>query len=130
MWLRIINDSGNEFRYELETFYAAPLLNDDFTQTQMFPLLKYWKNNDGEFQLCRCNEKIYVTVETLLNNFIAIDSNVDKKIKDLDAFKQNVQSNNLEGSLKPFVLGDVTYVSTNASNDVPQVTNLDNDVDN
>jgi hypothetical protein len=130
MWLRRINDSGNEFRYELETFYTAPLLMDDFMQTQMFPLLKYWKNNNGEFQLCKCNEKVYVTVEMLLSNFVAIDSNVDKKIKDLEQFKQNVQANNLENSLKPFVLGDVENVPTDDANITQQVTNLDNDVYN
>jgi hypothetical protein len=52
MWLRRIDDSGEEFRYELETFFSAPLMFDNcgrLEKTQMFVLYKYWKNNDGEF---------------------------------------------------------------------------------
>ncbi len=49
MWLRRIDDSGTEFRFELDSFYSVPLMLDDCGQTQMFALYKYWKDNNGEF---------------------------------------------------------------------------------
>lgn len=49
MWLRRIDDSGAEFRFELDSFYSAPLMLDDCSQTQIFALYKYWKDNNGEF---------------------------------------------------------------------------------
>lgn len=125
MWLRRIDDSGTEFRYELETFYSAPLMLDNWGQTQMFVLYKYYKNNDGEFSLCRSNEKVYVTIETLLSKFVAIDSEVDKTMLDLESFRTNTYAKNLEDSLSPFNLGRVEDVNeSSADND--QITNLDN----
>lgn len=136
MWLRRIDDSGEEFRYELETFFSAPLMFDNcgrLEKTQMFVLYKYWKNNDGEFQLCKSDEKVYVTIETLLSKFVAIDSAVDKTIQDLENFKTNIYAKNLEDSLSPFNLGcivDVSKPSADLANCCPeannQITNLDN----
>ena len=107
MWLRRIDTDGSEFRYELEDFYTAPLMTGKGQYTQMFVVYCYYKNNDGEFKLCKYNEKVYVTIETLLSMFVAIDSEVDEKIKDLQEFKKNVQAQNLEESLAPFTLGCV-----------------------
>lgn len=107
MWLRRIDSDGSEFRYELEDFYTATLMTGKGQQTQMFVIYKYYKNNDGEFKLCKCNEKVYVTIEMLLSAFVVIDSEIDKKIKDLQEFKKNAQAQNLEKSLAPFTLGCV-----------------------
>ena len=127
MWLRRINDNGKEFRYELETFYSASLMLDDCSQTQMFVLYKYWKDNNGEFQLCKSNEKTYVTIETLLSQFVAIDSKVDKQIIELQNFKTNVQAKNLEDSLTPFNFGCVEDISE-PSADNNQIINLDSNI--
>lgn len=114
MWLRriedtrsIYDDSGEEFRYELETFYSAPLMFENcghFEQTQIFVLYKYYKNNNGEFELCKSNEKVYVTIETLLSNFVVIDSKVDVVLKDLTSFKKDFYAKNLEESIAPFIM--------------------------
>ncbi len=124
MWLRRIDQDGSEFRYELDDCYAAPLMTEKGHQTQMFVVCKYFKNNDGEFQLCRCNEKVYVTIEMLLSTFVAIDSEVDEKIKDLQKFKKDVQSKNLEESLAPFTLNRVE--EHNVTDNGETITNLDN----
>ena len=111
MWLRKINDNSNEFRYELETFYSAPLMQEDGSKTQMFVLYCYYKNNDGEFKLVRTDDKIYVTIETLLSEFVVIDSKIDKTITELQGFKRNAQAKNLEDSLKPFCFNSVEETS-------------------
>lgn len=115
MWLRRINSDGNEFRYELETFYSVPLMLDDGSNTTCFVLYKYWKDNNGEFKLCRSNEKVFVTIETLLSEFVQIDSHVDKELNALQEFKRNIQAKNLEDSLAPFCVGGVEEVSSNLS---------------
>ena len=130
MWLRRINDSGVEFRYELETFYTAPLMLDDGGQTQCFVVYKYWKDNNGEFKLCRSNEKVYVTIETLLSQFVKIDSPVDNTIKSLQEFKSNIQAKNLEDSLTPFVLNkseesNNTTLDPTCLDEEKAITNLD-----
>ena len=115
MWLKKINqgDNGYEFRYELQTFYTEPLMLADGSQTQCFMMYKYWRDNNGEFQLCKSDAKILVSIETLLSQFIQIDSQVDNTLKNLQEFKDNTQAKNLEDSLAPFYLGDTQEINGN-----------------
>lgn len=118
MWLRRINDYSNEFRYELESSYSAPLMQADGSKTQIFVLYCYYKNNDGEFRLMRTDDKIHVTIETLLSEFVAIDSKMDKTITELQDFKCNTQAKNLEDSLKPFCFDFVEEHSVEEPSDM------------
>lgn len=118
MWLRKINDSGEEFRYDLQNNYTAEIALADGTYTQGFLVIKYWKNNDGEFQRCVDNSSMYVPIETLLSQFILIGSNVDNELKTLGDFKKQYYDNNLEDSLKPFCF-DKEYSSQNIGT-IPQ----------
>lgn len=105
MIFRAINDSGSVFRYELEDWYTIPVMMEDGFTTHCFPAYKYYKNDNGEWEMCKNNNKVYMPIKTLMNNFIMVDSNVDKTITELRDFKCKVQEENLEKSLKPFVLG-------------------------
>lgn len=117
MWLRRIDSDGLEFRYELETYDSQSLMLPDGGQTQIFLVYKYYKDNNGEFQRCSHNSKVYVTIETLLSSFILIDSPIDEKLIKLNKFKLDTYSKKLEESLKPFCFNKTEEVR------------LDNDVD-
>lgn len=77
--------------------------------------------------MCKSNEKVYVTIETLLSQFVAIDSTVDKQITALQNFITNVRAKNLEDVLAPFNLGRVENVDE-SSTDNDQITNLDSNI--
>jgi len=79
--------------------------------------------------LCKSNEKVYVTIETLLSKFVAIDSTVDKQIMALQNFITNVRAKNLEDVLAPFNLGSVENVNESSA-DNNQITNLDSNITN
>ena len=107
MWFRSINDSGSEFRYALEDWYTIAVLLEDGFCTQCFPAYKYYKNNSGEWEMCKSNNKIYVPIKTLMSDFVMIDSNVEKSITELQNFKRETQAKNLEDSLRPFVFNSI-----------------------
>ena len=79
--------------------------------------------------MCKSNEKVYVTIETLLSKFVAIDSTVDKQIMALQNFITNVRAKNLEDVLAPFNLGSVENVNESSA-DNNQITNLDSNITN
>lgn len=103
MCLRNINDGGTEFRYEIEDWYTIPVLLENGFCTQCFPAYKYYKNNSGEWEMCKANNKVYIPLKTLMSKFVMIDSDIDKTLIALQDFKRNTQAKNLEASLKPFV---------------------------
>ena len=121
MWLRRFNGNGDEFRYKLETFDATPLMLDNGGQTMCFHLYKYFKNNNGEFVLCKSNEDVLVTIETLLSTFVAIDSPMDNNIKSLQEFRQNTWGEKLSESLSPFYLGGIEEPDQDLGPLVPQM---------
>lgn len=102
MWLRRINDSGEEFRYELIDGNIYDLMLEDGSCTKAIMVVKYWKNNDGKFQRVAYKSSMYVSMNVLLSQFVLIDSNVDKELKDLGDFKNNTYAKRLDESLKPF----------------------------
>jgi hypothetical protein len=54
------------------------MMNEDGSITTAFVLYKYWRNNDGEFEMCSSNNKVVVSLETLMSRFVEIDSELDK----------------------------------------------------
>lgn len=108
MWLRRLNDSGEEFRYELQDYDTVEIVLEDGTHTQGFLVIKYWKNNNGEFQRCTNNSCMYISTKALLSYFVLIDSDIDYKLNSLQDFKENVYAKNLDESLKPFCFDNKT----------------------
>ena len=102
MWLRRINDGGEEFRYELQDYDAVEFVLEDGTHTQGFLVIKYWRNNNGEFQRCSEKSYMYISTKALLSQFVLIDSKIDDELKSLQDFKNSVYAERLDKSLKPF----------------------------
>jgi len=105
MWLREINNNGMEFRYEVDDQFTIPVLLEDGSCTQCFPVYKYYKNNSGEWEMLKSNYKVYMSLKTLMSQFVLIDSPTDNIIKELQNFKQNIQAKALEDSIAPFYVG-------------------------
>lgn len=131
MWLKRYKDTGDEFRYELDPSFTAPVMingTENIMHTSAFVLYKYWKDNNGEWRMCRSNEKVYATIETILQNFVVVDSKIDKYIKELTEYKKRIQAKTLEDSLSSFILNKTEEIDN--IDPTSEVTDLDGDGDN
>lgn len=121
MWVKRLNE-GDQFRYDVQKYSRIEMMNEDGSITTAFVLYKYWRNNDGEFEMCSSNYKMIVSLETLMSRFVEIDSELDKEITELREFKHKTDEEKLDACLSPFYVGgnDVVCASENET-----VTNLD-----
>ena len=80
--------------------------------------------------MCQSNNKIYIPLETLMSDFVVVDSKMDKTITELQNFKQKVQAKNLEDSLTPFCLNKTEEVDNGHDDEKGalgnKITNMDN----
>ena len=87
LWLTRRNDPF--MRYKLNPWDSAKLYNGDWTR--VFGLQKYWGEGDtwkkwgGEGE----GNAFYIDIETLLSEFILLDSPNDKYIKGLEELRDN-----------------------------------------
>ena len=126
MWVREINGLKNEewHRYEVSLMFPEHLLLQDedgvLRETTIFRAYKHWRDNDGKWRRCGDSE-VFITAESLMNKFIAVDSDAEKALLNLIEYKRNVQEKNLEESLTPFCLNAAIDIES----DNEAVTNLD-----
>ena len=124
MWVREINGLKNEewHRYEVNLMFPEHLVLQDedggLRETTIFRAYKHWRDNNGEWRRCGDSE-VFITAESLMNKFIAVDSDAEKALLNLMEYKRSVQEKNLEESLTPFCLNEAEEVSGDG------ITNLD-----
>lgn len=100
LWLTRRNDPF--MRYKLNPWDSAKLYNGDWTR--VFGLQKYWGDGDtwkkwvGEGE----GNAFYVDIETLLSEFILLDSPNDKYIKGLEELRDNNFKKTTEESISSF----------------------------
>ena len=100
LWLTRRNDPF--MRYKLNSWDSAKLYNGDWTR--VFGLQKYWGDGDtwkkwgGEGE----GNAFYVDIETLLSEFILLDSPNDKYIKGLEELRDNNARKSSEVSISGF----------------------------
>lgn len=81
---------GERFaRYRLHTIDSDLLYLGDGQYTRTFALYKYWGEEDNWKPWGDANTPIYVTIESLLSEFILIGSINDKYIKGLEELRDN-----------------------------------------
>lgn len=134
MWLRRINserlcedvfgpsfNSDIEHRYELYDAHAQTIQIGD-KYTTVYSIRQFWKNNDGEWKPC-AGDGILVTLETLLSNYMLIDSRIEKGVKSLVDYKLQKEEENLK-QLDKFIVRDTETVTTTVTGE-PTCTNMD-----
>ena len=122
MWVKRLNRTEDFFRYEVDKSNRIEMMNEDESVTTAFVLYKYWRNNDGEFEMCKSNYRMIVSLETLMSKFVEIDSEIDKELTELREFKRKVDEERLDACLSPFYVGKTEEINTDES---VYVTNLD-----
>lgn len=136
MWLRKLAYNGERLFKDVfgEDFNGEPeikyLLYDECSQslqtgdefTTVYTLQRYWKTNEGEWKPCVGGTTL-VTLETLLSNYVLIDSKLEKGIKDLQHYKIKKEEENLE-QLDKFTVRNTEEVLTNVPGE-PTCTILD-----
>lgn len=100
-WLRDKNGSSfREIRYKLTDWYEK-LWCADKREELLVGIAKYYKNNSGEWERvhdgsCYC----YVTLPSLLTNFIAVDGPFDRELNNLTEQVASFWKENLDNQLK------------------------------
>lgn len=122
MWVKRLNSTDEIFRYEVDKSYCIEMMNEDESITTAFVLYKYWCNNDGEFEMCKSNYKMIVSLETLMSKFVEIDSEIDKELTELREFKRETMAEKLERVISPFTTSEKECSVASENRDV---TNLD-----
>lgn len=105
MWIKRLNSTEGLFRYEVDKSNRIEMMNEDESITTAFVLYKYWRNNDGEFEICKSNYRMIVSLETLMSKFVEIDSEIDKELTELREFKHKADEEKLDACLSPFYVG-------------------------
>lgn len=80
MWVKRFDTKGSEFKYEVYPAYSEELIQDGGVSTTIFTIVRYWKDNNGEWKRCSARSSAYIGLETLMRDFVLIDSPVDKKL--------------------------------------------------
>lgn len=93
VWLRRRNEQYH--RYALDVYDCEKLYNGDYTR--IFGLKKYW--GDGDDWKPFASGTVYVDIETLLSEFILIDSPTDKYIRGLEELRDNNFKKESEASI-------------------------------
>ena len=100
IWLR--NKDGGSFReqkFKLQGWYNDKLWKSNRDLEPLFGIVRYYKNNKGEWERCE-GGYYYVTLSTLLTDFIAIDNPFDKELNELTEQLAGIWKNNLENTFK------------------------------
>lgn len=85
LWLTRRNEPFT--RYTLSTYDCLKLYNGDYTR--IFGLKEYWGEGDTWKPVSDTMDYFYVDIETLLSEFILVDSDNDKYIKQLEELRDN-----------------------------------------
>ena len=105
------------YTYLLDEDNCVKLLKEDGTEVTCFYALRMIKDDiTGELRPLQSQNRLVIPIDTLLSDFVKVDSHMDKEITDLYNFKKTNMKYDLEKAIKPFVL-----------NETVEVTNLDND---
>lgn len=100
IWLR--NKDGGSYkeeRFMLFGYYHERLWDTDGNIEPLVGIVKYYKNNKGEWERCEYGH-YYVTLSTLLTDFIAIDNAFDKELNKLTEKLADIWKDNLENTFK------------------------------
>lgn len=126
MLVRNINGLTNQewHRYDVNLMYPSKLLIGDedgvLKEVTVFSARRYWRDNKGDWKPCLTNTELFITAETLMNKFVAIDSDIENNLQKLIDFKKQTQEKNLQ-YLDQFSFNDKVDVESNDE----LVTNLD-----
>ena len=85
LWLTRRNEPFT--RYTLDIYNCLKLYNGYYTR--IFGLKKYWGEGDTWEPFGDIIDYLYVDIETLLSEFILVDSDNDKYIKQLEELRDN-----------------------------------------
>ena len=120
MWVKRLSDNRavDEVKYEVHTRYSSSLIQTGGDRTVLFSIYRYYKDNNGEWQLC--GDSSHITLETLMSDFVLIDSPIEKELTDLIEYKKQSQQRNLE-FLDRFSFNDLVDIES----DDESVANLD-----
>ena len=91
MWVKRLSDTSriaDEIKYEVCTRYSSHLVYTGGDRETLLTIQRYYKDNDGNWQFY--GDTGHVTVETLMSDFVLIDSPVEKEIQQLREFKGNI----------------------------------------
>lgn len=120
MWVKRLSDNRavDEIKYEVHTRYSSNLIQTGGDRTVLFSIYRYYKDNNGEWQLC--GDSSHITLETLMSDFVLIDSPIEKELTNLIEYKKQSQQRNLE-FLDRFSFNDLVDIES----DDESVANLD-----
>lgn len=118
MWMHKIG-TPDETRYVLYPMGTKVIVDTDETE-HLFLLIRYWKNNEGEFERCKTDPMRYITTSALLKDYVLIDSNVDKVLKQqsecvYELRKANMEENALITSFRDTCAVAVENIDKNCS---------------
>ena len=96
MWVKRLSDNRtvDEIKYEVHTCYSSSLIQTGGDRTVLFSIYRYYKDNNGEWQLC--GDSSHITLETLMSDFVLIDSPIEKELTNLMEYKKQIQQKNLQ----------------------------------
>lgn len=100
IWLR--NKDGGSFReqkFKLAGWYSEKLWQDNGDFEPLFGIVRYYKNNKGEWERSE-GGYYYITLSTLLTDFIVIDNIFDQELTNLTEQLANIWKENIENSFK------------------------------
>lgn len=129
MWVKRLDSIDSEFRYEVYSAYSDELIQVGGKPTTLFTIVRYFKNDKGEWERCKFHASACITIEALMNDFILIDSPIHKELQKLREFQKSTYAKNLEESLAPFCLNKAEEVDDNIEDEKSlngTVTNMDN----
>jgi hypothetical protein len=100
MWLR--NKDGGAFgetKFRLQGWYNDKLWTGNRGSEPLLSIVKYYKNNKGQWEICD-GGFYYITLSTLLTDFILIDGPFDQELNKLTEQLADIWKNNLENTFK------------------------------
>lgn len=100
IWLR--NKDGGSFReqkFKLQGWYLDKLWKSGRDFEPLFGIVRYYKNNKGEWEQCE-GGYYYVTLSTLLTDFIAIGNTFDQELNKLTEQLADIWKENLENTFQ------------------------------
>lgn len=100
IWLR--NKNGGSFReerFKLFGYYHERLWDTDGEIEPLVGIVRYYKNNKGEWGRCEYGH-YYITLSTLLTDFIAIGNAFDEELNKLTEQLADIWKENLENTFK------------------------------
>ena len=120
MFVRRLEDTHyDEFKYEVIPSICGDWVElKDGTINPILLLRKYYKNNNGEWEMCANFNHRYITLEALLSNYVVIDSAAHKRIMYDESIIKKYHEEKLEDTLK-------FYANIQGSPDIENNENCD-----